>query len=43
MVDRAAKFTFPPEWINEPILSRLGQRFEVVTSTRTAGIDGDKG
>jgi hypothetical protein len=36
MVKRAAKFTFPPELIKEPIIHNPGQQFKVVTNTRRA-------
>jgi len=43
MVKRAAKFTFPPELIKEPIIYNLSQQFKVVTNIRRADVNGDKG
>jgi len=36
-------FTFPPELIGEPIIYRLGQRFNVVTNIRRADISDNRG
>jgi len=36
-------FTFPDELIDEPIIYRLGQQFNVVTNIRRADISEDKG
>ena len=43
MVKRAAKFTFPPELMKEPIIYSLGQQFKIVTNIRRADVNGDKG
>jgi len=36
-------FTFPDELIDEPIIYRLGQQFNVVTNIRRADISENKG
>ena len=43
MAKRRVMFTFPPELIGEPIIYRLGQRFNVVTNIRRANLSEDKG
>jgi len=41
MVKQAAKFTFLPELIKEPIIYNLGQQFKAVTNIRHADVNGD--
>jgi len=41
MVKQAAKFTFPPELIKDPIIYNLGRQFKVVTNIRRADVNGD--
>jgi len=43
MAKRRVMFTFPDELIDEPIIYRLGQQFNVVTNIRRADISEDKG
>jgi len=43
MAKRRVMFTFPPELIGEPIIYRLGQRFNVVTNIRRADISDNRG
>lgn len=43
MAKRRVMFTFPPELIDEPIIYRLGQQFNVATNIRRADVSGDKG
>ena len=43
MAKRRVMFTFPPELIDEPIIYRLGQQFNVVTNIRRADISENKG
>ena len=43
MAKRRVMFTFPDELIDEPIIYRLGQQFNVVTNIRRADISENKG
>ena len=43
MAIRRVKFTFPPGLITEPIIYRLGQKFNVVTNIRRADVREEMG
>ena len=43
MARKRVKFTFPQQMITEPIIYRLGRKFEVVTNIRRADVREDMG
>lgn len=43
MVTKRVKFTFPTHLITEPVIFRLGQKFQVVTNIRRADVREDMG
>ena len=43
MAIRRVKFTFPPGLITEPIIYRLGQKFNVITNIRRADVREEMG
>ena len=43
MASRRVKFTFPPGLITEPIIYRLGQKFNVITNIRRADVREEMG
>ncbi|MFQ5860494.1 MAG: NIL domain-containing protein [Dehalococcoidia bacterium] len=43
MGKRRVKFTFPPEYITEPVIYQLGHQFQVVTNIRRADVREDVG
>ncbi len=43
MTKRQVMFTFPPEWIREPIIYTLSHQFKVVTNIRRADVSENRG
>ena len=43
MAKQRMKFTFPTQLIKEPVIYKLGKRFEVVTNIRRADVTEDRG
>ncbi len=43
MATKRVKFTFPPYLITDPLIYRLGQKFQVVTNIRRADVREDMG
>ena len=38
MATKRVKFTFPPDLITDPLIYRLGQKFQVITNIRRADV-----
>ena len=43
MAKKRVMFTFPPELISQPIIYRLGQKFNISTNIRRADVTEDRG
>ena len=43
MAKRRVRFTFPQQFITEPIIYNLGHKFQVVTNIRRADVTEDRG
>ena len=43
MVEKQLMFTFPEELIKEPVIYRLGQKFNIVTNIRRADVTENRG